>query len=342
MSDKTEQPTPRRLRKAREQGDSPVSGALMQAVGFLAALALAPAAVAATAVHASELLRAAIERGEAPASVSRLALVTAGLVLPLVGAGALLVAAAGFVQTGGAVAFHKLAPDLSRANPFTGLQHVVSGQRFVGVLRALLAALLVGFFGIRLIVDHAGDLANATGDAAAGAAVAGTLAWRLGWLAALAGLFLAGLDLLVTRYAWLRRHRMTKDEVKREFRETEGDPEIKAARRRAHQEMMAGAMLNAVRDATVVIVNPTHLATALCYAEDEGDETPRVVAQGQGELARRIVAAAHAYGIPVVQDIPVARALQELDVGDEIPEALYEAVAEILREIWRQESGERA
>jgi FlhB-like protein len=87
-----------------------------------------------------------------------------------------------------------------------------------------------------------------------------------------------------------------------------------------------------MREATVVVINPTHLANALRYVEGE-DAAPRVVAAGEGELARRIVEAARAYGIPCIQDVPVARALAELEVGDEIPEALYEAVAEILREV---------
>src|SRR5690606_20335911 len=122
---------------------------------------------------------------------------------------------------------------------------------------------------------------------------------------------------------------------KREFKESEGDPEIKAARQRAHQELLAGSMIAAVKDATVVIVNPTHLATALRYQDDD-DEAPRVIAQGQGDLARRMIDAARAYGVPVVRDIPVARALAELEIGDEIPEELYEAVAEILREAWTE------
>ena len=108
------------------------------------------------------------------------------------------------------------------------------------------------------------------------------------------------------------------------------------ARRRAHREVLLQAELSAVDKASVVIVNPTHLATALRYDEDAGD-APEVLAQGQGELARRIVERAQAAGVPVVRDVPVARALQELEVGDQIPEALYEAVAEILREVWETE-----
>ncbi len=96
------------------------------------------------------------------------------------------------------------------------------------------------------------------------------------------------------------------------------------------------ATVHAVRDATVVIVNPQHLATALRF-RDGTDDAPTVVANGDGDLARQIQDAARAYGIPIVRDVPVARALRDLEVGDTIPEALYEAVAEILREIWETE-----
>jgi flagellar biosynthesis protein FlhB len=146
------------------------------------------------------------------------------------------------------------------------------------------------------------------------------------------GLLLGAIDYVFVRRAWLLRNRMSKDEVKREHREAEGDPEVKAARRRAHQEALAGSMIAAVKSATVLIVNPTHLATALRYHETE-DDAPTVIAHGEGDLARRLVEAAHAYGVPVVRDVPVAHALRELQLGDEIPEALYEAVAEVLREL---------
>jgi flagellar biosynthesis protein FlhB len=155
--------------------------------------------------------------------------------------------------------------------------------------------------------------------------------------ATVVGLFLAVFDVVVVRRALRTRLRMTKGEVKREHRESEGDPQWKSARQRAHQEMLAAATVNAVRDATVVIVNPEHLATALRYLHGE-DEAPTVLATGDGDLARRIREAAHAYGIPVVRDIPVARALAELQVGDTIPEALYEAVAAILDEVWSEEA----
>ena len=98
--------------------------------------------------------------------------------------------------------------------------------------------------------------------------------------------------------------------------------------------MLASATVGNVKNATVVVVNPTHFATALKYDEKDGDEAPVVVATGEGDLAQRIISAARDY--PVLRDVPLARALTELQVGDAIPEALYEAVAEILREAWAE------
>jgi flagellar biosynthesis protein FlhB len=127
---------------------------------------------------------------------------------------------------------------------------------------------------------------------------------------------------------------MSKADVKREHKESEGDPQQKAARERAHHEMLASVAIANVRQASVVIVNPTHIACALRYDEEGGDEAPTLVASGRGELARRIIEAAAQYGVPVLRDVPLARALVELEIGDEIPPELYEAVAEILREAW--------
>ena len=333
MAEKREEPTPRRLRKAREQGDSPVSAALLQAAAFCAALALAPAALSVLAARTAALLQSSIAGGGA--SPSPLAVAAEVLVAsaPLLGAAALAAAALGVVQSGGFVTFARMAPDLARLNPFSGVRGLWSSQRVLAVVRALAAAALVGGYAVHLFQGHGREFAGVVGDASLATSLALRLASRVAWFAGLVGVALAVVDVLVTRYAWRKRHRMSRDEVVREHREAEGDPEIKAARKRAHQEVLTSATLASVRQATVVIVNPTHLAVALHYVED-ADDAPRVVAQGAGDLARRMIEAAHAYGIPVVRDVPVARALSELQVGDEIPEALYEAVATILREAW--------
>lgn len=337
MSDKTEDPTPRRLQRARQQGDSAVSAALGQAVGFLAVVALLPALLLALALGVGSALRAAITTGQAdPPGAAWLWL---SLSAPLLGAVALVSCILGFVQTGGAFTAARFSPDFARLDAWNGLKGLLTLERVFSLFRGLLAAIAVGWLSWGLLGGHLVDVANTAGRAEAVAATSSILGKRLLWSAALVGLVLGGVDYLFVRRAWTARHRMSKDEVKREHREAEGDPEVKAARRRAHQEALAGSMLAAVRHATVLIVNPTHLATALRYQE-ETDDAPTVVAHGEGDLARRLIDAAHAYNVPVVRDVPVAHALKELALGEHIPEALYEAVAEVLRELLAPNPGE--
>lgn len=337
MSDKTEQATPKRLAKARREGDSPISAALSQSIGFLAALSVVGGAIALATEQTGSLLAQALLHPNEPAAPSTIARVVLSISLPVVTVAAAASSASSFVQTGGNISAQKLIPSLDRLNPFTGLKNLFSWQRVVGIARALFAASVVSYFALRQLKSHAADFAASIGNARAAAMLAASVAGKVAWFAAMVGVSLGLLDLMLTRRAWFQRHRMSKDEVKREHRESEGDPALKAARRRAHQEALTGATLGALKTASVVIVNPTHLATALKYNEEE-ELAPSVVAQGQGEMAKLIIEAARAYGVPIVRDVPVARALNELEIGDEIPEVLYEAVAEILREIWQAES----
>jgi flagellar biosynthesis protein FlhB len=249
-------------------------------------------------------------------------------------------AAASVVQTGGFVATKKLTPKLERLNFFEGVKQLVSAARLFAVARALLFAAAAMYLAYRGLAAHLVDLARLSGRLAHVGLVAGTISGDLARNVALAGLALAAIDVVVVRRGWRKRLRMSKHEVKREHKESEGDPQLKAARERAHHEMLAAATIANVRTASVVVVNPTHIACALRYDEKEGDEAPIVVASGEGDLAERIVRAAEDYGVPVLRDVPLARALIELQVGDAIPEALYEAVAEILREAWREPSPE--
>lgn len=334
MAEKTEQPTARQLRRAREQGDVPASFALSQAMAFVAALLVTPSALTSLFSVVGELVRTSIAGRQL--TTEEVCFVVLRLALPVIAVAAFTAAALGFAQTGGLFAFGRIAPQLERLDPLSGLKSLLSAPRLLGLLRALVAAGALLWLSWVVLRAALPQLVTSSGELSRAISVAAEASRRLAGYAALVGIALAALDLLVVRRAWLQRWKMTRDEVRRESRESEGDPELKASRRRAHQEMLASAAIHSVKEASVVIINPTHLAVALRYQQEE-DAAPRVLAQGEGELARRIVEAAHAYGVPVVRDVPVARALVELEVGDEIPEVLYEAVAEILKEVWAAE-----
>ncbi len=342
MSDKTEEATPKKRRLAQEEGDSPISAFASQAVAFLCAVAVAPAAIEALASRTTTDLRAAMAHaGDASIKVAfdplpfATAIVT--LTVPILAAAAVAAAVASVVQSGGILATKRLQPKLERLDIIAGFKNLFSTSRLVAVLRAALFGAAVAWFAFAALRDHAGDIARTTGRLREAAALAAVIAIAVVKRAAILGVFLAVLDVVVTRRSWSKKQRMSKADVKREHKESEGDPQLKAARGRAHHEMLQAATIANVQKASVVIVNPVHIACALRYDEEDRDEAPVVVASGQGDFAARIVDAARAYGVPVLQDVPLARALVELEVGSAIPEALYEAVAEILREAWGTE-----
>ena len=126
---------------------------------------------------------------------------------------------------------------------------------------------------------------------------------------------------------------MTREEVKREHKESEGDPRHKQERQRLHRDLLRHQMVEAVRTADCVIVNPDHIAVALKF-DEAAMGAPQVVAKGERLVAQQIKEVARHHGVPIYRDVPLARALNELELGDEIPEALYEAVAEVLRFVY--------
>ncbi len=336
MSDeKTEQPTPKRLRMARERGDVPTSAAVTQTASMLGAVLLLPAAALASVESFSLLLGLALS-GKLP-TPGQLAAELLWLGLPFMATAALLALIAGLVQSGGVIAPSKLAPKLEALNPLEGFKRLFSLERAFQAVRALVGALFIAWLCWLLIRTHAPSVVASVGQLDRAAELSATLSMRLLWIALGVSALLGAIDWLLNHRAWLKRNRMAKHEVQREYREAEGDPQQKQERKRAHQEMLQSASLTALKEASVLIINPTHFATALRY-DRERDQAPAVIAQGRGDFAKQLIEAARAYNIPVVRDVPVARALAQLQLGDEIPEELYEAVAEILRELWESQA----
>ncbi len=346
MSEKTEEATPRKLSRAANDGDAGLSGQFSQSVAFLVGVSLLGGALFLSASVFSEAIRRSLQSAvelERPLSVMQrlevflpIAVIVFVFLLAMGTTGAVL----SVVQSGGGFAMKKLAPDLSRLDPFAGMKRLVSWERLFSLFRSLLFSSLVLWLSWLALRTFLPSLVRANADPTRVLSMlvipSQWLLWRIALLGMVAGL----VDLLVQRRAWKKRLRMSKDEVKREHQESDGNPEIKAQRERLHHEMMTQAIVGSVRNATVVVVNPTHIACAVRYeGESEEEEVPTVVASGQGELARRIVAEAHRLGIPVVQDVPLARALHELELGEGIPEDLYEAVAIVLSEIQKHNDG---
>jgi type III secretion protein U len=333
---RTEEPTPRRLREARRRGEVARSAELSGAAALIAGLAGVAFAGPGLCADLARLVRAGLARAaagsadpvavlrDATAAVLRLALVPAAAALV---AGALCAA----LQAGFGLAPEALRPRLERIDPFKGLRRLVDPSQLaragLGVVKAaVLAAVLAAWLRERAAPLAQLPRADAAALLRAAPALLGLL-WRL----AAAFLAFGVVDWALARRRHLRSLRMTRDEVRREHREDEGDPGHRAERRRRHRALLEAGP---VSRATVVVVNPTHVAVALRH-ERRGEDAPRILAKGVGLAALRIRSAARRAAVPIVRDVPLARALYRLaDVGDEIPEELYEAAAAVLAHLY--------
>jgi len=337
----TEQPTARRLLQARQRGQVAYSRELSSAIALLAVIAVvswgAPAAVA----RLLSLFRSTFAASlKAPPGLAVLRhavdVAWAGALLPLAVALGVTVLL-GALQTRGLWAWRAVAADAGRLSPLRGLGRVFGPRTLAEVGKGLLKLAVVGGLAFAGLAAPLRQLPALVGAAPATVLAAlGAWAQALGLRVAVALLALALLDALLVA----RRHRrslmMSREEVKREFKETEGDPQHKAERQRLHRQLAEQRMLDDVRKAAFVVVNPEHIAVAVRYDRD-ADEAPVVVAKGERLLADQIKQAARAAGVPVYRDVGLARALNVVAAGQEIPEALYQAVAEILRALQEAE-----
>jgi flagellar biosynthetic protein FlhB len=145
---------------------------------------------------------------------------------------------------------------------------------------------------------------------------------------------IGALDLIWSRKVFSKEQMMSKYDVKQEHKQMEGDPQMKGQRKQLAQELLFGGGSENVKNADAVVVNPAHIAVAIKYDQDE-DQAPKVVAKGMRIHAEKIKELAKQYGVPILRNVPLAQALNKLDVGDEIPEDLYEAVAEVLSFVYK-------
>lgn len=347
MSDsgqRTEKPTQRRLDKARKEGRFVASRELIGAITFAAAAVVLVRLAPVWLEHLTQFVRKfvafAFRSGDLRLGgmTSLGSEVLEGTMLPLVAAGGVLTFAAlgtQLISTSFGFATARLAPDFSRLDPSRRLRELPKqnlGQFWQALLLLPVAALLVWMV--------AGDalpmlLALPYQSLRSGMAQVGGLAGTLLDRAALLILALGALDFVRQRRSYLAELRMSKQELREEQKETEGNPQIKQRVRRLQRDAARRRMMTEVPKATVIVVNPTHYAIALKYSI-ETPGAPRVVAKGRNYLARRIREMAREHGVPVIENPPLAQALyKSVDVGQEIPAELYRAVAEVLAYIFK-------
>jgi len=344
FQDKTEQPTPKRREMARKKGEvarsKDLSAALVLLTG-LVCLALWGPVLGRKVMEMLRLWLGQLHPGlVGPNQMSALfmsfGITLGGFMAPIfvsLSAAAIL---SNYVQVGKILSTERIAPDLSRLQFFKGFQRLFSPNTLVELVKSLAKISLIGLVayysvkrelpGVMPLLDQSvGQLLLH---------LSGT-SFRVAVRIILALLALGALDYLYQRYRFEKNLRMTKQEVKDEMRQVDGDPKIKARIKSLMRQMATKRMMAEVPKADVVVTNPTHYAVALKY-DSATMIAPQVVAKGRGFIALKIIALAQEVGVPRVENRELARSLYRVvEVGKSIPTSLYRAVAEVLAYIYR-------
>ncbi len=336
---KTEQPTPKRLAEARKKGDAPKSAEIpataMIAAGGFALWLLADAVSAGFVRLGAGFLEHPHEyTADAEGLRAIFGKVSLAAGAMLAGLALLFVVAAVAAHAGQAApvfAPSRLKPSLKRLSPMEGAKRLFGPQAMANFLKGLGKLAIVGAILVfTLWPDHERLAGLAFADERAVLALSKGAVLKLIAATVMAMSVIAGLDYAFARSQWMKRLMMTREEVRRELRESDGDPQIKGRRRRERETRARRRMMKAVKEATVLITNPTHYAVALKY-ESGKSAAPLCVAKGLDDIALRLRAVAEEARVPIIANPPLARALYAaVEIDAEIPVEHYEAVAKII------------
>ena len=341
---KTERATPKRRREAREKGNVLKSHDLSTAIVLMTVFASMKLLGAALSENAMGVLQRGLENwpgealtiGDAAATIGQWSLLLLQVLAPVLAVGLLISLLANYIQVGILFTGKALAPKFSRVNPLEGFKRIFSVRSIAELIKSVLKISVLGIVAYKayltMLAEFPGFLRQSFGQAAAALAnMALDIAIRMSAVLIMIG----AADFF---YQWWRRERdmrMSKQEVKDEFKQTEGDPLVRSRIRQKQRQLGMMRMMQAIPTASVVITNPTHYAVALRYKEAK-DEAPIIVAKGKNEVARRIRERAREHGIELVENKPLAQSLYfHCEVGDRVPRDLYKAVAEVLAYVYR-------
>ncbi len=341
--EKTEEPTPKKIEDARKEGNVPksqdVSGVLTLFVAILAFLMLfhfiANHMIALShyyfSMFGTELTRATL-MNIAVVTVKEFIIMVVPLSLAILIAGI----AASFAQFGFLFNGDAIVPKFNKLNPVSGFKNLFSMQKILEGVKTTFKAFVTLGVGFIFFISYIKQLPTV-----ALFSLPNQLDWMIKKAIAIAFVILfiltifALIDLIIVRKQYFKKLKMTKQEVKDEMKNMEGDPQIKAKIRQIQMAASRKRMMSAVEDADVVITNPTHYAVAIAYNQ-KSNEAPKVVAKGMNNIAIKIKQIAREHNVHIVQNPPLARSLYaKVELDETIPEALFEAVAKILAYVYK-------
>jgi flagellar biosynthetic protein FlhB len=337
---KTEEPTERRIREATEKGNIPISREAPIFASMVGILAIASLFLAERSVELSLAMRRLLDdpggwslenRSDASQLMAAVGFEAGRFLLPIVVLLTLAGLAASFLQNAPSFALERIRPKLSRISPTEGAKRIFGFHGWLEFFKATVKFVAVGIVVIVILQsDQLRVMSAMYTDPAAVPALILSLAMKLLAAVSVATIVIVAADLVWARINWRRELRMTRQELKDELKQAEGDPLVRARLRSLARDRTRRRMIAAVPHATLVVVNPTHYAVALRYVREEGG-APVVVAKGQDLIALKIREVAEENDIPVVEDKPLARSLYDSVEADRmIPPEFYRALAEII------------
>lgn len=349
--DLTEEASPYRIEEFRRKGQvaqsRELTGIFALMAGGMAIYALAPSFGANLAEFMREVFsmpfssRTDLASGEGMKQMfNKAAMVTIFIVAPVFGASMVVGILTSFAQVGTIFTTDPITPDLDKINPFKGFGRIFSRKIFLEGARLVFKAAIAFAVAYSLVKTQVIQTPLLTlAEPVSTFANYGESARSMFVALCVALIVFAGFDFFMQRMEYQKNVRLTKQEAKQEHKEREGDPAIRARIRAIQRDMARKRMMAAVKKADVVITNPTHIAVALQYQRDSM-AAPKVVAKGADFVAQRIKQIAAEAGVPMVENVPLARTLfKTVKVGHGIPRALYQAVAEVLAYVYRLKRG---
>lgn len=346
-TEKTEDPTPKKLEDAKKDGDVPKSQDLVGVFGLIVGIIFFFALISFIVKNFGNLVVYAFTliHSKEPIDVNMLFnisfelvkyfIITVGVIaIPLMLAGILgNVGQFGFIFT-----LKPITPKLNKINPVKGFKNIISMKKFIDFIKILLKSITVFLIAFLLLIKHIKDMTTVIK-----LPVMDQIAWLKETIMIIIGamvlifIIFAIIDLIIVRLQYFKKLKMSKQEIKDEIKNMDGDPAIKAKIKQIQMEMSKKRMLGDVSDSDVVITNPTHFAVAIKYDEKK-NKAPIVVAKGINLLAFKIINIAKENNIQIVENPIVARTLySECEINDVIPEKLFRAIAEILRYVYEVE-----
>ena len=352
MGEKTEEASPHKMQEARKKGQIAKSkdlpSAILMIVGF-SVLMSQTSTLGTTIRDMSRDLMLAVETFSRVPLTPAIALdmifdysiMVIVLTIPVMGAVMVVGVLINFLLVGPLFTMDPLKPDIKKLNPLPAIKNWFKVKSIVMLGMNLAKVLVAGYLAYNICLNYIEEILNSINYGmweimVLGGSIIKDIIIQVGFFFMVMGV----VDFAFQKKTFGKEMKMSKDEVKREHKQNEGDPEIKHKRQELAREMLEHAMTENVKHADAVVTNPTHIACAIKYDEKSMD-APQLTAKGMRHTAEKIVAIAKKHNVPILRNISLARALSELQLGDAIPEGLYDAVAEVLNFVFELNQGKR-